>query len=371
MSNAKVQISNPKDLRYWLGLNCIPKIGKAVYVSLINRFHSPENVFKASIEELLEAEGLKKDTALAIKRFDKWEEVEKEISLIQKNNISIVTIKDNNFPKNLLTINDPPPYLYVKGSITPQDNLAAAVVGTRTPSHYGVAAAERIATELAEAGVTVVSGLARGIDSAAHRGAIIGKGRTIAVLGCGIDIVYPQENKKLFEEIAENGAVVSEFPIGTPPMPQNFPMRNRIISGLSHGVLVVEASLKSGSLITARLALDYGRDVFALPGAITSERSKGTNKLIKDGAKLIECTEDILDELPVKRGARKESIAENRDLPPEEEGILNLLEGAPLLIDTIIQEMKLSVAKANAVLLDMEIKGLIGQGPGKIFYKKN
>lgn len=371
MSNAKVQISNPKDLRYWLGLNCIPKIGKAVYKSLINRFGSPENVFKASIEELLEVEGLKKESALAVKRFKEWEEIEKEISLIQKHNVSIVTIKDNNFPKNLLTINDPPPYLYVKGNILEQDNLAVAVVGTRTPSHYGVTTAERLARELAEAGVTVVSGLARGIDSAAHRGALSGKGRTIAVLGCGIDIVYPQENKKLFGEIAENGAVISEYPMGMPPIPQNFPMRNRIISGLSLGVLVAEASLKSGSLITARLALDYGRDVFALPGAITSERSKGTNKLIKDGAKLIECTEDILDELPVKRGVRKESIAENRDLLPEEEGILNLLDGAPLLIDTIIQETGLSVSKINAILLDMEIKGLVGQEPGKIFYKKN
>lgn len=360
-----------KDIGFWLALNSIPNIGKTVYKSLISKFNNPKNIFSARLEELLKTEGLKKDAALAIKRFDKWEEIEKEISLIQKHNVSIVTIKESNFPKNLLTINDPPPYLYVKGNVLPQDNLAVAIVGTRTPSHYGVAMAERIAMELAEAGVTVVSGLARGIDSAAHRGAIAGKGRTIAVLGCGIDIVYPQENKKLFGEIAEKGAVVSEFPIGMPPMPQNFPMRNRIISGLSLGVLVVEASLKSGSLITARLALDYGRDVFALPGAITSERSKGTNKLIKDGAKLIECAEDILDELPVKRGARKESIAENRDLLPEEEDILNLLEGSPLLIDTIIQEMKLSAAKANAVLMDMEIKGLVGQGPGKIFYKKN
>ncbi|OGP30845.1 MAG: DNA protecting protein DprA [Deltaproteobacteria bacterium GWC2_42_11] len=358
-------------MRFWIGLNHIDGISRRVYKSLIQRFGSAGAVFSASVEELSTVEGFKKGAILAIKRFNEWRDVEEEIRLIEHHKISVITIRDNNFPQNLLAIDDPPPYLYAKGSIFKEDNTAVAVVGTRNPSYYGVRMAEDIAMGLAYAGVNVVSGLARGIDSAAHRGALRGKGRTIAVLGCGIDIVYPPENKKLFEEITLNGAVVSEFPIGTPPAPQNFPMRNRIISGMSLGVLVVEASMGSGSLITANLALEYGRDVFALPGAITSEKSKGTNKLIKEGAKLVESVDDILAELPVTGNISiNRGKAEVINLSPEERNILELLEGEPLFIDTIIHETRLQPARVNSILLDMEIKGLIGQQPGKVFYKK-
>ena len=197
----------------------------------------------------------------------------------------------------------------MKGQINKQDDYAVAVVGTRNPTHYGISAAEDISRTLAGAGITIVSGMARGIDSVAHMGAIVGKGRTIAVLGSGIDVIYPPENKKLYEDIAANGAVVTEFPFGTKPVSTNFPQRNRIISGLVKGVLVIEASEKSGSLITAQLALDYGRDVFALPGNTTSFKSKGTNKLIKNGAKLVEDARDILEEMAVSSGRGELRIA--------------------------------------------------------------
>ncbi|MBI5682864.1 MAG: DNA-protecting protein DprA [Deltaproteobacteria bacterium] len=356
------------DIRFWLGLNNVPNIKKSVYKNLIQNFGSAYNVFKASVEELSLVTDFK--TAQEIKRFNGWEKIDKEIELLKKHSISVITISDSKYPKNLLSINDPPQYLYVKGIIQEYDRLAIAVVGTRAPSYYGTTVAEKIAQELAQYGVTVVSGLARGIDSAAHRGALSGKGRTIAVLGCGIDIVYPRENKKLFEEIAEKGAVISEFPIGTPPLPHNFPLRNRIISGLSLGVLVVEASLRSGSLITARLALEYNRDVFCIPGAITSDRSKGTNKLIKDGAKLVESVKDILEDFYEIRENRKKEGGNNLSLSKEESKVLDLLDGGPIQIDTIIQRTHLSPAEISTLLLEMEIKGLIEQQPGKIFYRR-
>lgn len=358
-----------EDIRFWLGLNNIPDIKGAVYKKLIRNFGCASNVFKAPIEELSAAAGLK--TAQEIKSFNNWKKIDREIELLKRHNASVVSINDKNYPKNLLSINDPPDYFYIKGDINEDDELAIAVVGTRTPSYYGTAVAEKIAQELAQCGVTVISGLARGIDSAGHKGALSVSGRTIAVLGCGIDIVYPGENKKLFEEISENGAVISEFPIGTPPLPHNFPMRNRIISGLSLGVLVVEASLRSGSLITARLALEYNRDVFCIPGTVTSERSKGTNKLIKEGAKLVESAKDILEDFcKIRENRKKEDKGNNPFLSKEEAKILALLEGEPLQIDTIIQKTNQSPAVVNTLLLEMEIKGLITQQPGKIFYKR-
>jgi DNA processing protein len=210
--------------------------------------------------------------------------------------------------------------------------------------------------------------MARGIDSAAHRGAIAAKGKTIAVLGSGIDVIYPPENKGLYKDIASSGAVISEFPMGTPPLAANFPQRNRIISGLAMGVLVAEASLRSGSLITARLALDYGREVFAFPGSITSSRSKGTNKLIKDGAKLVEDTRDILEELRIPYKAGTEITSSER-LSAEEEQIMNLLD-EPCVIDSIIQKTGLPASKVSSVLLNMELKGLIQQQAGKQFIRR-
>ncbi|MBI5048075.1 MAG: DNA-protecting protein DprA [Deltaproteobacteria bacterium] len=366
------------EIKYWLALGRIKGIGKLAYKTLIDEFREPRLVFESSVKRLEQTQGVGKKLSQAIKGFNEWKWVENEINLIKKHDVKFLTLRHADFPKSLLSIPDPPPYLYVKGTICKEDENAIAVVGTRLPTLYGIAVAEKLSRELAALGITIISGMARGIDSAAHRGAIAGKGRTIAVLGSGIDVIYPSENKKLYEQIISNGAVVSEFPIGAPPLATNFPQRNRIISGLVKGVLVAEASLKSGSLITARLALDYGRDVFALPGSVTSSKSKGTNKLIKDGAKLVEDIRDILEELSINiSGVRNQKTEVTTDtarkirprLSPEEEKIMNLLD-EPCFIDSIIQNTGLSAQKTSSLLLDMELKGLIEQQAGKQFIRR-
>lgn len=362
------------EIKHWLALGKIKGIGRLTYKKLIDEFNDPRAVFEAPLKRLEEIPGIGKKTALSIKSFKEWDWVKNEIDLIEKHGVQFLTQRHTSFPKALLSIPDPPPYLYVKGALFSSDDNAIAVVGTRLPTQYGVSAAENISGTLAGLGITIVSGMARGIDSAAHRGAIAGKGRTIAVLGSGIDVIYPLENKKLYKEIIANGAVVSEFPMATPPMSTNFPQRNRIISGLAKGVLVVEASEKSGSLITAQLALDYGRDVFALPGNTTSLKSKGTNKLIKQGAKLVEDAHDILEELPVAQGAgikvQGTKAKTTIELSSEEGKIISLLD-EPCFIDTIIQKTGLPASKISVLLLDMELKGLVLQQPGKQFVRRD
>ncbi|MDP2683321.1 MAG: DNA-processing protein DprA [Deltaproteobacteria bacterium] len=369
------------EIKYWLGLGQVKGVGNVTYKTLIDEFHDPETVFEAPLKRLEEIPGIGKKTAANIKSFKEWDWVEKEISLIEKQDVVFLTLRHSDFPKALLSIPDPPPYLYVKGTICKKDENAIAVVGTRIPTQYGISAAEGISRELAGSGITIVSGMARGIDTAAHRGALAANGRTIAVLGSGIDVIYPSDNKKLYEQIISNGAVVSEFPIGMSPLAENFPQRNRIISGLVKGVLVVEASEKSGSLITAGLALDYGRDVFALPGNITSFKSKGANKLIKQGAKLVEDARDILEELSISgtgmTGAGLKPVPAvpdslrkiQADLSSEEEKIMSLLD-EPSFIDTIIQRTGLPTQKVSALLLDMELKGLVQQQAGKQFIRR-
>lgn len=368
-------------IKYWLGLGRVNGVGNVIYKALIDEFHDPETVFEAPQKRLEEIPGIGRKTAASIKSFKEWDWVEKEIGLIKKHDVVFLTQRHSDFPKALLAIPDPPPYLYVKGAICEKDENAIAVVGTRIPTQYGVSAAEGISRELAGSGITIVSGMARGVDTAAHRGALAANGRTIAVLGSGIDVIYPPDNKKLYEQIISNGAVVSEFPIGTAPLAENFPQRNRIISGLVKGVLVVEASEKSGSLITAGLALDYGRDVFALPGNITSLKSKGTNKLIKQGAKLVEDARDILEELSISgtgiagAGLKPATVVPDSlmkiraGLSSEEEKIINLLD-EPSFIDTIIQRTGLPAQKVSALLLDMELKGLVKQQTGKQFIRR-
>ncbi|MEK7841133.1 MAG: DNA-processing protein DprA [Deltaproteobacteria bacterium] len=369
------------EIKYWLGLGQVKGVGNVTYKTLIDEFHDPETVFEAPLKRLEEIPGIGRKTAANIKSFKEWDWVEKEIGLIEKQDVVFLTLRHSDFPKALLSIPDPPPYLYVKGTICKKDENAIAVVGTRVPTQYGISAAEGISRELAGSGITIVSGMARGIDAAAHRGALAANGRTIAVLGSGIDVIYPSDNKKLYEQIISSGAVVSEFPIGTAPLAENFPQRNRIISGLVKGVLVVEASEKSGSLITAGLALDYGRDVFALPGNITSFKSKGANKLIKQGAKLVEDARDILEELSISgtgvAGVGLKPVPTVPDLlrkiqaglSSEEEKIINLLD-EPSFIDTIIQRTGLPAQKISALLLDMELKGLVQQQAGKQFIRR-
>ncbi|MFA4915804.1 MAG: DNA-processing protein DprA [Syntrophales bacterium] len=377
------------DLRYWLALKFVDGVGNVGFKALTGALGSPRNVFHETINNLKMVPGLGKKAAANIKAFNDWGRVEKEMETAQELNVSLVTFHDPRYPKALLNIYDPPPLLYVKGTLREED-INVAVVGSRVASTYGKFVTERLCRELVLNGITVVSGMARGIDSAAHRGAIAAKGRTIAVLGSGLDVVYPPENEKLFMEIAGHGAVITEFPFGTPPHGTNFPARNRIISGVSSGVVVVEAGEKSGSLITARLALEQGREVFAVPGSIDTTGSKGTHRLIKQGAKLIENIHDIIEEIlpQLERGlqdntrqaknSRQDDAAQGKEIPSlmEVSGlteaemiILKQLSSEPVGVDSIIASTRLKVNDVLNLLLNMELKGLVKQLPGKLFIR--
>lgn len=286
--------------------------------------------------------------------------------------IKEISISDKGYPKNLRNIHGPPPVLYVKGGILPKDDIAVGVVGSRKASIYGLETCEKLAFELASMGVTIVSGMARGIDSAAHRGALKAGGRTLAVFGCGIDYIYPPENKSLAEKIEKSGALISEFGLGVEPMPYNFPRRNRIISGLSLGVIVVEAARNSGALITAAFALEQGREVFAVPGKINSATSAGVHQLIKDGAKLVGSVDDIIEELHLKIEVMDVSQNEEKSdikLEEEESRIYSILSDEPKHIDDIIKESGLSSSKVSNVLLALQLRKLIKELPGKFYYK--
>lgn len=362
------------DLFYWLALSHIPGVGSVIFKRLLDHFKSPEAVFNASIRELLKIEGLGEKIANEIIKGPDKNRVEKDLKIIKDLGIKLITINDDMYPKRLKEIYDPPPLLYIRGELKREDDLAVAIVGSRKTNPYGRWITEKLSSELARSGVTIVSGMARGIDSQAHQGAISGGGRTIAVLGCGVDIIYPSENRNLFYQIIENGAVISEFPIGSLPEGGHFPRRNRIISGLSLGVVVVQAGRESGSLITARFALEQGRDVFAVPGNVGLTGSSGTNRLIKEGAKLVESSEDILQEvLPQWRTesspSKQEEIAEI-ELDEDERIVFSLLGDAPIHIDTIIRESQFDPGRVSSILLNLELKGFILQWPGKCFTRK-
>lgn len=365
-------MSDMDDLKYWLALNHVPGIGDVLYKRLIDYFKSPVKIFSSSVKELKKVEGVGDKLAGDILsvgscgQTDWKKKVDTEISRIEKEKVRVITLSDDSYPENLKRIYDPPPFLYVKGDITKEDSRAVAIVGSRKASTYGRLMAERLSNDLASQGITVVSGMARGIDTFSHQGALSAGGRTIAVLGCGIDIVYPSENKNLRDRITESGAVLTEFPLSTQPEAVNFPSRNRIISGLSLGVVIIEATFDSGSLITASTALDQGREVFAVPGNITSKLSQGTNKLIKKGAKLVENVDDILEEILPQMGKRKRDIPKP-ELTQEEEIIYNLLSDEPKHIDTISRESRLTSNKVLGILLGMEIKGAVRQLPGMSF----
>lgn len=358
---------------YWLALKFVPGIGNTGYQRLLQYFNTPENVFQASKRELSKIEGIKKDSISAIINFNLADEVNRELSLIDKYGVSLIATKDPFYPKNLARVPDAPSLLYVKGVLKEVDEWAVSVVGSRMATHYGKTVTERLCADLAKKGITIVSGMARGIDTAAHCGALMGGGRTMAVLGSGIDVIYPAENKRLYERIVENGAVISEFPMGTPPYSQNFPIRNRIISGLSLGVVIVEATHRSGSLITAQLALDQGREVFAVPGSVGSFKSMGTHNLIKQGAKLVEYANDIVEEIyPFhKMSEQFQSHPENKklNLTTDERAIYNHLENYPMHIDELTRNIKLSIGETLSLLLSLELKGIVKQLPGKMFVR--
>jgi DNA processing protein len=363
-----------EDLFYWLALNFVPGVGAIFIKRLLDRFQTPEAVFQASMKELLEVEGLGVKVASEIRKGPSEQAVKNELSSLEKSGGRIITLEDEAYPPRLRDIYDPPALLYLKGELKKEDELAVSIVGSRKTTPYGRWITEKISQTLVRYGVTIVSGMARGVDSVAHWGAISGGGRTLAVLGCGVDVVYPPENRNLFSKIIEQGAVLSEFPMGSPPEGGHFPKRNRIISGLSMGVVVVEAGPDSGSLITANFALEQGREVFAIPGNVGAGGSRGTNRLIKDGAKLVESSEDILEEILPQWKREKERIEEVKPRGPElseEEKILyEMLGETPLHIDAMIRESKFEPGKVSSLLLNLELKGVISQWPGKCFSKK-
>jgi DNA processing protein len=368
---------------WWLALSLVPGVGRISFKRLIDEFGRPEEVFNASLSDLESVQGIKKEAASAIKSFDRDRELDRERALIRENNVNLLTLEDKEYPDQLREIFDPPSLLYVKGQIKKEDEHSVAIVGTRHPTRYGKLTAERLAFELGALGVTVVSGMARGIDTFSHEGALSVGGRSIAVFGSGLDVVYPPENREIMEKIIDNGAIISEFPMGTRPEKQNFPVRNRIISGLSLGTVVVEAASKSGSLITARLALEQGREVFAVPGSIASDKSRGTNNLLKLGAKLVEGVDDIIEELKplidslsekrhddTKKEESSEVSSAGARFTKEEEEIFSLVSKEGDHIDSIIQGSEVPPSKTVSILAKLELLGLVKQYSGKIFYRE-
>lgn len=355
--------------RSWLALKRVAGVGNVLYRRLLDQFKTPDAVFAAGVEALLTVEGVSADLALGISSFAAFDQVDLELEKVNALGITLLSLHDPDYPPLLAAIYDPPPFLYVKGDPRMPHPYPIAVVGSRQLSHYGKTVAERLSRELAEQGMTIVSGFARGIDTIAHQAALAAGGRTIAVLGCGIDQIYPPEHRSLSEEVVEQGLILSEFPLGTPPDGRNFPQRNRIISGLSLGCLVVEATLESGSLITARCALDQGREVFAVPGSILSETTAGTHQLIRSGAKLVERVEDILEEvLPQVRRVPKASAFAPL-LEGEEKKLYDLLGFEPKHIDQLIQESALSTPAVSSLLLALELRGIARQLTGKFYVR--
>lgn len=349
-----------EDKKYWMWLSSIPGVGSRRFIALIDYFKEPENIFNSSEEELIKCGLVPLNVVKQITTNRDIKKVDKYLNKVQEKNIKVYTIFDDNYPENLKNIYDPPPIIYVKGDLIKNDNHSIAIVGSRKATDYGMKAAQRISSELAALGITIVSGMALGIDTHAHRGAINGGGRTIAVFACGLNHVYPPSGLDLAMEIIKNGAIVSEYPIGAKALPASFPARNRIISGLSLGTIVIEAGEKSGSLITADFAAEQGREVFAVPGNIFSNNSKGTNSLIKNGAKLVENIEDILQEFSnLNLSWVTEKADKKNDVSNENSDILALIDENGKTIDEMIE---LSNKKANDILSEitiLELRGLI------------
>lgn len=357
-----------EEWRFWLALRMVRGVGNVTYRELLTRFGSPEAVLRANSEALREA-GVHAEVARAITAFDQWRTVETELRKISQTGVRLVTRLDADYPENLTHLHDPPPFLYVRGSLIPEDRLAIAIVGSRFASAYGRGVARDLARGLTDKGVTVVSGLARGVDVEAHRATLEAKGRTLAVLGSGVDVIYPSEHRSLAAEIPSQGAVISEFPLGSKPDAVHFPYRNRVISGLTLGTVVVEAAENSGSLITARFALEQNREVFAVPGVITSVRSRGPHRLIKDGAKLVENVDDILQEIAPSliRTSTAPTTEPQPPLEPHEALLIRQFEHDPLHVDLLIAKSGLTPARVLEVLLGLELKGLVTQLPGTHF----
>jgi DNA processing protein len=347
-------------LASWIGLSQIPGLGNEGLRRLLQTFGSPESVLAASASSL--SKHVKPAVAQAIASGIDGAILEPVAAWLDDPLNRILTIADSEYPQSLLNTADPPLLLYVKGRIDVLNMRSLAVVGSRNASAQGIRNAEAFALAVSDAGFCIVSGMAHGIDAAAHLGGLQGKGASIAVVGTGLDKIYPAANRELAHRLAHDGAIISEYPLGTPPLAANFPRRNRIISGLSVGCLVVEASLQSGSLITARLALEQGREVFAIPGSIHSPQSKGCHALIKQGAKLVECANDILEELGCHAGPEREIAA-------PEHPLFQYLSFDPLDGESLAQLSGLTIAELSAILLQLELDGHIASLPGGLYQR--
>ncbi len=355
-----------------VALNMVDGIGSVRLDRLMEFFGKPENILQAPEEKLKSIFGIGDEIASRIRALDD-KKISEELSFAQKLGLKIMTWEDKDYPENLKQIPGAPIVLYIKGELKAEDKISIAIVGSRRASFYGLTCAENFAADLCEAGFTIVSGMARGIDTAAHRGALKRKGRTLAVIGSGFNQMYPEENMELAEEIARSGAVISEFSLDAQPLKQNFPRRNRIISGLSQGTLVVEAARNSGALITADFALEQGREVFALPGKVDAENSFGTNELIKQGAKLVSCLDDILEEFNlVARPEPKMSRPGRRtklSVTEQEKILYDYISMQPITLDEIIDGTNMEVGEVSDILLRLRLKKLIKQLPGEQFVR--
>ncbi len=361
----------------WFVLKEIPGVGNQLYLRLLQAFGGPAQVLAADPDALAEIPGIFHKTIDGIKHCRPYLNAARiELARVLDLGISIITLQDASYPRLLKTISDPPPLLTYQG-VWDKDAPCLAIVGSRAGSSYGISTARRLAFKLAEKGFCIVSGMARGIDTAAHAGALDSTGKTIAVLGSGLKKIYPRENRRLFKKIQERGSVISEFKLDTDPYPYNFPVRNRIIAGLSCGTIVVEAAGKSGSLITARLAAEFNREVFAVPGSIASQKSRGTHLLLKQGAKLVETEADVVEELShlvhvEPAGASNEETNVKKNDPPvgmdpDKTRILQLLDAYPQHIDQIIEASRMPSDAVSAILLELELSGMIQHHPGNCF----
>jgi DNA processing protein len=357
----------------WLALERIPRVGPLTIARLYDAFGSPQAAMEASSREIRNRAGLSEKLAHVIADFKPpRDDIIREMEILEKLGARIVTRWDDNYPPNLSEIYDPPALLFVRGEIIPKDTRAVAVVGARNPTRYGLDMTEQISRDLVREEITLVSGLARGIDTACHKAALKGGGRTIGVLGCGLDVPYPRENKDLVEEMVHSGAVISEFRPGVAPLATNFYRRNRIVSGLAKGILVVEATRKSGSLITAAHALDQNRDVFAVPGNVMNKRSSGPHYLLKQGAGLVESAEDIVQALFTPLAAKPqpslfEETKEGEDFSETARVVLEALEPDPVPIDLLCETLKIDAGALSGALVELELHGLVRQCPGKMF----
>jgi len=378
---------NSANIRNWLKLVRAQGVGSTIFIRLLKHFGSVEAALGASAGELAKVEDIGQKTAEEICRTRDKFDVEKEIALAEKLGVWIINIEDDRFPVLLKKIYDPPPVLYIKGTLEKSDSFAIAIVGSRRCSYYGSEQASRFAHLLASIGVTIVSGMARGIDSAAHSGALSANGRTFAVQGCGLARIFPPENKQLFEKISQNGACISELPLEYEPLAENFPPRNRIIAGLSLAVIVVEAMSRSGALITARAALENDREVMAIPGKVDSPLSKGPHSLIKQGAKLIESVEDVIEAFEYLQNDFKEYVSQSTgksiqnvekslfdvsqlNLTDVERKMFDCLNNEPVHIEQIITQTGISAGKVNAALVSLRLKGIVKQLPADYFVKR-